>query len=778
MATQQEVIKTFMQSLDNSTLKGAAAINQAIRASSDFKNFNAVRRKFIADLKAAKNWHTFLVEKCGIILDNKDTGAISGADAGGSEVKTADNLLPATGDAQYPDGTSFTVEGVTIYGVPPKDTLTDDEQYVVQGLYSWWLRDALKLIKESYGLSFTDAGTTNSRLKLKLVNEPDANYLAYVNFDSEDGTDYESRILCVNMAFFKDMNPDDRHGTSDKQQLDRVLAHEFVHGLMASNVVGLMDLPPFFIEGGSAELVHGVDDMRYNRIIQTVKDTAAFEDILTTDGFPSDPDYVETIELYSGGYIFMRYFAKQAATDTTFDYDTYHRTVGVDSLNFATNYHDTVTMRGSSNSDTITNSGSNVSINAGKGKDTIKTYSDTVTVNAGKGSDFILNEGEYVSIFGGTGKDTIKNIGADATIDGGDGNDSIQNQGAFSKVYGGAGNDIILNSNNYSTADTFATSLEGFKASIYGGAGDDSITNTEGYVKIYGQDGADNIVNSGTWVSLYGGNGDDSFTNTVEKVRIYGQSGADSIYNTGRKASILGGKGNDFISNTSSAEDDSVTTSGDNSILDGGSGNDTIENTAANVSIFAGKGNDTVENSGAGAVIDLGAGNDTLHNTGSSDIIYGDNGKDRITNIGDGISILGGADNDSIYNWGDLSSLRGDAGNDYIANDGNSVTSEGGAGNDYIRNEGSKVYILGGAGNDSIRNYGDRVTLSGGKGNDYVKNSGGKHITYRFAKNAGNDTVVGFNSSDTVQIVSGTYSASTSGKDVVVKVGASTLTLK
>ncbi|MBR0062123.1 MAG: hypothetical protein IJP68_11675, partial [Selenomonadaceae bacterium] len=39
-------------------------------------------------------------------------------------------------------------------------------------------------------------------------------------------------------------------------------------------------------------------------------------------------------------------------------------------------------------------------------------------------------------------------------------------------------------------------------------------------------------------------------------------------------------------------------------------------------------------------------------------------------------------------------------------------------------------------------------------------------------------TVVGFNSSDTVQIVSGKYSASASGKNVVVKVGSSTLTLK
>ena len=156
MATQQKVIKTFMQTLDNTTLTGAAALNRAIRRSSGFKSFSAVRTKFLADLRAAKNWHTFLVEKCGIILDNKDIGAISGADAGGSKVKTADNLLPATGKAKYPVGTYFTVEGMTLYGIPPKDTLTEDEKYIVQGLYSWWLRDALKLIKTSYGFSFDE----------------------------------------------------------------------------------------------------------------------------------------------------------------------------------------------------------------------------------------------------------------------------------------------------------------------------------------------------------------------------------------------------------------------------------------------------------------------------------------------------------------------------------------------------------------------------------------------------------------------------------------------
>lgn len=55
MATQQAVIKAFMQSLDNTTLTGAAAFNEAIKASSNFKIFKALRTKFLADLEAVKN---------------------------------------------------------------------------------------------------------------------------------------------------------------------------------------------------------------------------------------------------------------------------------------------------------------------------------------------------------------------------------------------------------------------------------------------------------------------------------------------------------------------------------------------------------------------------------------------------------------------------------------------------------------------------------------------------------------------------------------------------
>ena len=137
--TQQEVIKAFNQSLNNTNLSGRAALDEAVRASSNFANYQEVVNQFLKDQKSAKNWHSFLVEKCGIILDNADTGAITGSDAGGTE-KTDTTVLPATGKAKYPSGTSFTVDGLTICGIPDKNLLTKDQQTSLKGFTAGGLK--------------------------------------------------------------------------------------------------------------------------------------------------------------------------------------------------------------------------------------------------------------------------------------------------------------------------------------------------------------------------------------------------------------------------------------------------------------------------------------------------------------------------------------------------------------------------------------------------------------------------------------------------------------
>lgn len=819
MATQQEVMKAFMKSLDETENSGRAALDEAVKNSSKFTSYQAVLEKFQSDWKSAGNWHTFLVKYCGIILDNKDTGSILGKDAGGATSKGEDDIIPCKGDASYPSGTSFTVNGLTIYGVPDKDDLTDDEQFIVQGLYSWWLRDSLNLIEESYGLSYSEENTTNSRMKLQLFEEDSGN-LAYVLPGGYDGKEFESRVLGVNMANFQNMPSDNRQGKikieGTELYLTRTIVHELTHGVMASNVNYFMSLPLPIIEGATAELIHGIDDKRRKDIINYAKNTdSAFDklvDYLAPELGGVEMDGIQ----YAGGYIFMRYFLKQAS-DTTFDYDTYSENVTVDDENFAVNYFDKITMTGSNLADTITNSGENVTINALDGENLIRNYSDNVKITSGAGIDTIYNENSHVEIISGSGNDSITSSGENSMIDSGAGNDNIESSGKNSAINGGAGDDIITSEGENSTVNSGAGN-----DSIYGGnsnvkinvgAGNDFIyflgfgDSIPSNNTIYGGKGNDTININFTSIIFYGEAGNDSIQSAGANSSLKGGAGVDSIKNTGENAIIWGDAGNDLIINGSegsssvfgsstSDENSDLSSIGANSTVYGGAGKDSIQNIAKNIFIYGGAGKDSIENGGASSFlygdagndyfsnesdfvsIHGGAGKDIIENSGESSALYGNAGNDYITNISDSVSIFGGKGKDSIENRGDSVLIEGGAGKDSIYNSGAKVSIDFGAGNDYIYNEGAVISINGGKGNDKIYNFGDHITISGGAGKDYIENSGGKHITYEFGKNSGKDTVVGFNADDTIKITRGGYSAVASGDDVIVSVGKSFMTLK
>lgn len=775
--TQQEVIKAFMQSLDKTELSGRAALDEAVRASSNFSSYQEVANQFLEDQTTTKNWHRFLVEKCGIILDNADTGAISGSDAGGTE-KTAETILPATGKAKYPSGTSFTVDGLTIYGIPDKNLLTKDQQYVVKGLYSWWIKDALALLKESYGYSFSAADTTNSRLKLQFIDDPNNAAMAAVGFDSEEGKEFESRVLLVNMAYFKDMDSSDHHGVSGNQTLDRTLVHELTHGIMASNINYFNDLPNFLKEGGSAELIHGIDDKRYPYIVDYAKDPSVFRKIL-------DATFTEggIHEIYSGGYIFMRYFAKQAATDTTFDYDTYRKTVSIGSNGgFATNYWDTVTMKGGKGNDTITNSGSNVSIATGAAADVVKNYSGNVTISAGSGKDTITNEGVKVTINGGTSNDSIRNFGAKSSIGGEDGNDVITNSiSNFNTIAGFSleqiNNGIQKINDNFAWVSNGSAALTAYtielvggnSSSLYGGAGKDSIENYANKSRLYGDEGVDSLNNYGYKSTVYGGADADLIFNgdsTVGIVLVSLNSMA-TVSVSGSESKLYGGDGNDTVNNESSGVK-----------IYGQNGADSINNSGTDASIYGGADNDYVYNSGKESYISLGDGVDSVWNTAENSYILGGNGADVLINQGDGTHLYGNAGNDNLRNFGDAVTLSGGKGNDTIYSSGEASTLSGGSGKDSLSNEGVNAVIRGGADKDTIHNEGDHVTISGGTGNDSINNNGGKHIVYQFGTGDGKDTVLGFNDGDTVQITEGSYTYKKSGNNIIVSVGTDKLTLR
>ncbi|MBR4152623.1 MAG: calcium-binding protein [Selenomonadaceae bacterium] len=172
-----------------------------------------------------------------------------------------------------------------------------------------------------------------------------------------------------------------------------------------------------------------------------------------------------------------------------------------------------------------------------------------------------------------------------------------------------------------------------------------------------------------------------------------------------------------------------------------------------------------VYNEESGILVSGTAGNDSIHND-----YYGDS---ATVDAGDGADIIYNEDADNV-------SINGGAGNDYIYNDeGYSATIEGGDGDDTIVNTSysSDSSISGGAGNDSISNSSSDVTIDGGAGNDKITNSGSNVL---FQYTGGNDVIQGFNSSSTLQIMSGSVSDdySSNGIDLVLTIGVNTVTLK
>ena len=146
LMTQQEVIKAFMKSLDETSKTGEAALNEAIKACSPFKSFTALKAAMIKDCKNAKSGNDFLKTYCGIDYSTEDNGAITGSDAGGSTSKTDDSIVPESGSLKNFTGSSFKVNNLTVkLSGKTYSQLSTPAKFIWQGLYTWWVKNSLDL---------------------------------------------------------------------------------------------------------------------------------------------------------------------------------------------------------------------------------------------------------------------------------------------------------------------------------------------------------------------------------------------------------------------------------------------------------------------------------------------------------------------------------------------------------------------------------------------------------------------------------------------------------
>ena len=567
----QDAIKNFVKSMSQSLVYGKTRLDEAVRASSHFNSMQEVVDQMVADCRKVGDAQTFIRDYCGIITNNKDNGSATGWDAGGEKVKTSNDLYTTVADAKYPDSTTFTIRGLTVT-VPEKSTLNEKEQLVVKAFYSWWAEDAIKLIEESYGMHFD-----GQKINFQFMN---------------DSTDYGSAyggasLIKINMAYNSGITE-----SNMRTYISSTLAHEMTH-VMQGNF-GIMSYATSYMTEGMADLTRGGD--RY--ALADDPDKLAY--ILDLDNEvswidnPTDYNY-----MYPVGYMFWRYFMKQAADN----YDSKKTYAWSDGAN----------IKGTSGAEFLTASGNKATITAGAGNDTVTSYGEKAKVQGGDGNDTIAVVGDYSTIEGGTGNDSIRNSGSNVTINTGAGDDTVNNTGSKVTIDGGAGTDNIYNS------------AEGTNSSINGGADNDTINNNAAQVTIQSGAGDDIVNNYGSQVTIDGGDGNDKIYNrsttkyvdgyyeTVypENVTVTGGKGDDTLYNYGSKVTILGGDGIDSIYSHSLASGVSI---------DGGAGTDRISNYSAKTTILGGADADTIWNYAENVTIDAGDGNDYIMNSGGANL--------------------------------------------------------------------------------------------------------------------------------------------------------------
>ncbi|MBR1397932.1 MAG: calcium-binding protein, partial [Selenomonadaceae bacterium] len=322
--------------------------------------------------------------------------------------------------------------------------------------------------------------------------------------------------------------------------------------------------------------------------------------------------------------------------------------------------------------------------------DTINNLGSNVTINAGVGDDSIYNEGydsKNISISGGAGNDTIMCRGDELTINGGTGDDTIRLFVPYSSANNsviqyanGDGKDIIYSYNSTDTIEiagsSYTTTTSGNDVIISVGSGKMTLKNAFDYTL--------NIV------TVSGGTSTNTETNT-ETTTTKLPTGLK--YNTNKTQITVSTK---FKGDTVDLSEYATTVK-------------TVKATSFNKTLKI-SGNDLGNKITVGkkaTTVYGGEGNDTITGGKGADVLYGDEGNDKIKGGSGADTLVGGAGADT---------LTGGAGKDvFVYEDGNDIITDYKAGQDSIMIE-DEIEAVSVKGSNVIFTIGDgSLTVKGGK---------------------------------------------------------------
>lgn len=186
------------------------------------------------------------------------------------------------------------------------DVSIDVKSTIVKALNSEWINQSLTMIKDAYGLSFEQDGVSTNYMNVEFQNltGSQANSLAYVSYTPGDDGSAQDLKLVVNMSYYANLNETDVNGSTTSAgagYLDRTIAHELTHAVMAVNINSMSGLPLYIIEG-SAEFTHGIDDQR--KATLSSLDAGTFSSTFSSGGTSG------TATPYAVGYAFLHYVNK------------------------------------------------------------------------------------------------------------------------------------------------------------------------------------------------------------------------------------------------------------------------------------------------------------------------------------------------------------------------------------------------------------------------------------------------------------------------------------
>ena len=524
MSTQVGVIKKFVKTLIETNKTGTEAIDEAFKAVGAVR-YDVFKSKFESDKKSySADYYrqNFSEQSCGIRINNTDTGAITGSDAGGKTTKTAESIVPETAKAEKlskAEYNSFTKNGLTVnVTYNEKDdsqvdakfnysgaTYLEKQKLVTRALYNWWIPESLDLINESLGINFTDG-----RANIKEINIVFDDNLHYSNSDCglRLGFNYDMGLasevtLMIDSDLLYNMTADDKNGVLEggnkyiysdlygygssyqsakfTNYLDRLILQAMAEITLKANVPRTKYTEE--IGAGLVEIVGGYDD--------------------ASTGYSVFVEPTSTSAKHYHGYGYMRYLAKNYS-DGMPDGVSYNAKKTV--LTLTTDYTE-------STLDLADFASTAKNVNASALKKGIKIIGNALnnSIRGGSGND---------SLVGGNGADTLWGGKGNDTLTGGKGNDVF--------IYS-AGKDVIT---DYASGDKISLGAAG-NDSILGGAGNDSLSGGKGNDKLVGGDGNDKIYGGAGNDTLYGGAGNDS---------LWGNAGADIfLYCKGEGKDVISG---------------------------------------------------------------------------------------------------------------------------------------------------------------------------------------------------------------------------------------------